>query len=403
MRVLNPGDSTRILLHGTDQYGNSISAGDVNATWTSSTASVATVAADGTVLAVASGRSTVTGQVGSSTVRVHVTVNWALQEETSISGYVGSIHGEGGRLLAAGWSTDSARTLPRVWRLEGSTWLQESPPSEVSEGSIRVLPGGDAWLGGRLAAGNYEVFHAPAPQSWTSVSLPYEPTDRLLLASVGSTVFSLGMSGYPITRPVVHRRGSGEWIEYPFSLPLADSAMQMLGITALSVTEVYVVGLVQRSYANGGGRAFIGRWDGTQWADLAIPSAIDVERMSVVSKVEASSSDQSVYAVLLTGSPPYRYHLLKVSGSEVVEVPNPLTSAGMEIRALAVGPNGSVHIGGDKRVFWQDGADWSEHAFADGWTMAGDIHVDESGTIWVPAHRHDEVNTEFTVLKIVTR
>lgn len=364
--------TSRVLLSGTDPYGNAIPAGEVAAAWSSSATGIATVSGDGTITAVSPGRATITATGTGWTHRVHVTVNGTAQTVKPVPAFGPAIiHGGGSRILGAGSSL-----LARV----NGAWVAEAGTPEIGfVPALRVLPSGEAWAIIQAPASR-GMWRSPAPGTWTQVPLPLNFSASLLTSATGA-LFTASSSG------TVYRRDGNDWTL--LGTAPDGPVRQILHIGAASPNEVYVAGLLQDRFGDGRGRPYLAKWEGGTWTSIAMPSSVVLGNNNAVRFVAAPQDGGPVYAVLFTEEGlTRRSYLLRITGGVAQEVPLPVSFANVRIDGLALTPNGSPVITGGSWIAYQVNGAWREHLLVDNWIAIGqEPFVDGAGNVYVSGAR----------------
>lgn len=393
--TLDVGDTSRVLLEGHDQYGNAIAAGGVDASWTSADPAVARVDSAGRVSALASGATKLRALTSSDSAEVQVRVNalaTTVTKDSSIAGLVYDFHKAGGRFLAFGLAVSSDGTQSAaVFAYDSAGWSPEFSRNSSGFSTGWVFPDGSAWTA-EPSTGNPDttrIWRSATSGSWSLV--PNSPQigggvitgfgsgfiAYLATAAVGTTV---------MPDPEVWTWSAGAWTDLGSPPARGDSVWQSVSIAVRSLSEIYVGGILQQRYGSGRGRAVLAYWDGSQWAYPTLPAAATAGTSNVVRWLAADPSGGPVYGSI-TVEPGYSATdaygvLFKVQGGTVTVVPNPLSSAGSQIKGVRVGASGAVYLTGTDQIVWESGSGWSHFYVPTGWFLLGPLWVDQDGTMW---------------------
>lgn len=369
IRSLGPLESTRVFLTGADQHGNPIPPGGVAAAWSSSAGAVVGVSENGTIVAAAPGRATVTATGNGWALRVHVTVTGVRMTIRPAPFVPFRIHGGGTRMLGVG--DDVAARQNGQWVAEpgitGHAYLL----------GVRVLPGGEAWA---VAAEPTQrvLWRSTAPGAWARVPGP-SGLHAEHVASAQGTVFIGSSNGN-----VVRREGDG-WIELGHHSVGTDLlTIQSLG--AASPGEVWAGGNTRAAFLGHDTRPYLAKWENGSWTRISMPAGVALQASNSVT-VAAPGDGGPVYALLWTRGSTTVSHLLRITGGAASVVPLPPSMVNDDLVRLGVGPNGAVCVATFPRVACQRSGAWREHVLTDGWMTRGDPFIDGTGSVYMAISR----------------
>jgi hypothetical protein len=208
-------------------------------------------------------------------------------------------------------STGTDQALLEHWN--GSSWsVVSSPTSSVSVASLNgvaVTSASNAWAVGSISGSSgqqtlilhwdgtsWSVQSSPSPGSTANPLMSVTATSATDAWAVGYFTSSPGLS-----QPLLEHWDGTSWTVSVASAVPSGSAEMLLGVTANSPHNAFVVGVTVTSTSSSvAQRPVLLRWDGTSWAQVPVPS-LDTES-AVLSSVSASSQDVWMAGVFDNGA-----------------------------------------------------------------------------------------------------
>ena len=243
-------------------------------------------------------------------------------------------------IWAVGSYTDASRsTRPLMLHWDGTSWTQIDIPGSFALRSVTALSASDAW-----AVGGPTILHWDG-SDWAPTQLLPGKVARSVAATSPSDVWVAGRN-VPDTPLMLHWDGSS-WTRFP----LPDGGYFLLGLTAVSATDAWAVGL--DVHPDGSAAPVTLHWDGTSWAAVPTPSPATGGVPAAVLIGVAASSASSVWAVgsYTTGEDGPGGQgkaglVLHWDGTRWSQVAAPHPGMLGELDGVAAGPAGSIWTAG---------------------------------------------------------